>query len=325
MFSNFFNRMYYGKAGKGDYKPEDLPATRRQLFFEMLRIRFTSLMRANLFYVLFWLPAMIWTVINLLALMNTMSPDMGLQDATMAEQINGIIIMYLAGMIPCIAITGPFTAGITYILRNWARDQHSFFMSDFWDTVKANWKQALAVSALTSVMPIALYVSWQFYGQMAATSVVYIVPQMLVLGVGVCWSLALTIIYNMMITYDLKFGQLIRNSLVLTVGRLPLTFVIRLATLIVPAVAVLLVWTVPIEQYVLLVLAAYYLLLGFALSRFITASYANSLFDRFINPRIEGAQTGMGLRQYTEADYEVDPTVPGQSPDIHKSDRSDDE
>ena len=31
------NNYYYGKSGKGDYKRDDLPKTRRQLFFEMLR------------------------------------------------------------------------------------------------------------------------------------------------------------------------------------------------------------------------------------------------------------------------------------------------
>ena len=320
MFSNFFNRMYYGKAGKGDLRPEDLPATRKQLFFEMLKVRFTALIRANLFYVLFWLPAIIWTVINLLALMTAVTGEAELDALAVAEQANGLIFMYLMGMIPCIAITGPFTAGITYILRNWARDQHSFFMSDFWDTVKANWKQALGVSAITGVLPLALYVSWRFYGQMAASNIFYAVPQMLVMGAGLCWALMLTIIYNMMITYELKFSQLVRNSVVLTVGKLPMTFLIRIITIVIPAVAVaLLILSASIGQYVLLVLALYYLILGFALNRFITASYANSLFDRFINPRIEGAQTGMGLRQYTDADYEIDPTVPGQS--INPADR----
>ena len=39
-----------------------------------------------------------------------------------------------------------------------------------------------------------------------------------------------------------------------------------------------------------------YFLIGFALSRFITASYTNAVFDRFINPRIEGAKVNQGLR-----------------------------
>lgn len=61
MLGNFFNSFYYGKAGKGDYNPENLPANRRQLFFEMLRVRWSALVRLNLLYLLFLLPALIWT------------------------------------------------------------------------------------------------------------------------------------------------------------------------------------------------------------------------------------------------------------------------
>lgn len=34
------NRYFYGKSGQGDFEKEDLPQTRWQLFWEMLRVRF---------------------------------------------------------------------------------------------------------------------------------------------------------------------------------------------------------------------------------------------------------------------------------------------
>ena len=59
MFGKMMNSFYYGKSGKGDYRKEDLPTNRWQLFWEMLRVRFSALMRLNLLYMLVWLPAMI--------------------------------------------------------------------------------------------------------------------------------------------------------------------------------------------------------------------------------------------------------------------------
>ena len=59
MFGKFMNNYYYGKSGKGDYTPEDLPKTRWQLFWEMLRVRFNGLCRMNLIYMLPWLPTML--------------------------------------------------------------------------------------------------------------------------------------------------------------------------------------------------------------------------------------------------------------------------
>ena len=48
------------------------------------------------------------------------------------------------------------------------------------------------------------------------------------------------------------------------------------------------------------------MLIGFALSRFITASYPNAVFDRFINSRIDGAKVNQGLRPAEFDDDEED-------------------
>ena len=55
---------------------------------------------------------------------------------------------------------------------------------------------------------------------------------------------------------------------------------------------------------IILALAAWYLLIGFSLSRFVTASYTNGQFDKFINPRIEGAQVNRGLSEEEDWDEE---------------------
>ncbi|MBQ6514981.1 MAG: hypothetical protein IJI09_09695, partial [Clostridia bacterium] len=59
MFGKLMNNYYYGKSGKGDFRKEDLPENRWQLFWEMLRTRLSALCRLNLMYVVVWLPAMI--------------------------------------------------------------------------------------------------------------------------------------------------------------------------------------------------------------------------------------------------------------------------
>ena len=50
MFGKMMNNFYYGKSGKGDFKKEDLPRTRWQLFWEMLRIRLSALCAVVLRY-----------------------------------------------------------------------------------------------------------------------------------------------------------------------------------------------------------------------------------------------------------------------------------
>ena len=64
----------------------------------------------------------------------------------------------------------------------------------------------------------------------------------------------------------------------------------------------------------IMILFAYYVLIGFSLSRFVTASYTNAVFDRFINPRIEGAKVDQGLYK-PEEDEDPDEAMEGETDD----------
>ena len=52
----FFDRMYYGKAGKRDYSEMDMPKNRVSLFFMVLKDHVFDLVKVNLMQVIFWIP-----------------------------------------------------------------------------------------------------------------------------------------------------------------------------------------------------------------------------------------------------------------------------
>lgn len=312
------NSYYYGKSGKGDYTPDDLPKNRWQLFMEMLRTRMSGLCRMNLMYFVAWLPAMIaialWVVSFGVALNNSFPVD---EAGNIIEEVaangvqsfwqtmNDMNFMTLLILIPCIAITGPFTAGLSYVTRNWARDEHAFPWADYKDAIKANWKQGLMVSAITGCVPFLVYICWRFYGDMAVGNAVWVIPQMLILMLGILWALAVTYMYPMMVTYQMNFRTIIRNSFILAVGRLPGSVGIRLLHCV-PTVLFTVIFLLTLQPWVLLLLFAYYLVFGFAFSRFITASFTNAVFDKYINSRIEGAQVNRGLSQENDDDDDDD-------------------
>lgn len=312
------NSYYYGKSGKGDYTPDDLPKNRWQLFMEMLRTRMSGLCRMNLMYFVAWLPAMIaislWVVSFGVALNNSFPVDEagniieevaanGVQ--SFWQTLNDMNFMTLLILIPCIAITGPFTAGLSYVTRNWARDEHAFPWADYKDAIKANWKQGLLVSTITGCVPFLVYICWRFYGDMAVENAVWVIPQMLILMLGILWSLAVTYMYPMMVTYQMNFRTIIRNSFILAVGRLPGSVGIRLLHCV-PTVLFTVIFLLTLQPWVLMLLFAYYLIFGFAFSRFITASFTNAVFDKYINSRIEGAQVNRGLSQENDDDDDDD-------------------
>ncbi len=321
MFGKMMNRYYYGKSGKGDYTKEDLPETRMQLFWEMLRVRFSSLFKLNLLYVIAWIPAIIVIGRGLIMGYNGLSAmaemqaqvDAGAETLEALNQLNvdmvgyfrAVLMQTLVLLIPAIAVTGPFTAGLCYVTRNWARDEHSFVWSDFWQAVKENWKQALITSVITGLIPAILYVCYTFYGDMTSSSVLYLVPQSLSIVVCVLWLCSLLYVYPQMVTYEMKYATLIRNSLIMAISCLPMTIGLKLLS-VVPAVicAVVSLFT-PYAVYACLIYGAYYILLGFALSRFVGASYTNGVFDRMLNARIEGAQVNRGLYNEDEDEEEV--------------------
>ncbi len=292
-FGNLMNNYFYGKQGKGDFTLEQLPQNRRQLFGEVLKVRWSSMFGVNLLYMIIWLPAIAWTLLNLVTMYNMLGGEIEYT----AEEFSGLMATWLLILFPCIAITGPFNAGVTYVLRNWARDEHSFVLSDFKDAIKANWKQALVVSVIDGALPFILYTCWRFYGSMLATSALYMVPTALVLLVSIVWKLAAMLAYPMLITYDLKMKDVLRNSVLLTLAKLPFAVLIKLATFALPALALGLMLLIPsIQMQILLVLSMLYFIFMVAFNKLMTVSYANWLCETYLNPRIEGARTNIGLR-----------------------------
>ncbi len=374
MFGKMMNNYYYGKSGKGDFRKDDMPETRMQLFWDTLRTRLSGLCRLNLLYILVWLPAMIVVLLNVSSLWNRLqteaaieeyeyteyaellqSRDMTLsiseeeynklresllernriygdanyqaylervgaesentlteaefravQNGSAAELQNGILRLLLI-LFPCIAITGPFTAGLSYVTRNWARDEHAFIWTDFRDAVKANWKIPLLLSTITGALPMLIYQGWITYGRMAGQNAILAVPQMLVVMVGALWALCVTYMHPLTVTYDLKAGAVLRNGFLLGIARLPFSVGIRLLHCVPVLIAFIAVWFFGLEPLLgILLLCGYYMIIGFGLSRFVTASYTNAVFDRFINPKIEGAKVNQGLREKEDDEDDED-------------------
>ena len=337
MFGKMMNNYYYGKSGKGDFRKDDMPSTRWQLFWDTLKTRLSALVRLNLMYFVIWIPTAVVLFIALRSYLSFAQPiivssvdesgqtvyayktdeegneiyawqEAGLTEEQLPAQLNGLLLHYLLILIPCIAITGPATAGVSYVTRNWSRDEHAFIWSDFKDAVKENWKQSLVISTITGCIPLLAFVCWTFYGELAANQMFMMIPQMLTMIIFVLWALSVTYMHPMIVSYELKIKGVLKNSFLLGIARLPFSVGIRLLHCLPPVVIFAvagLLFNVDIMTLAMIIFA-YYALIGFGLSRFITASYTNAVFDKYINSRIEGAAVNRGLREEDEDDDDED-------------------
>ncbi len=292
-----FDRFYYGKAGKRDYTEADMPKTRLSLFFLVLKDHVFDLVKINFLQLIFYVPMFIWTYLNIAAIQSIDIDTVGAAEST--RTMYGYLTMWLIGLIPCILITGPANAGSAYVMRNWAKDQHSFLFSDFKDAFKSNWKQALLASGLTAIVPAFAYIAITYYSQMAEVNRLMLVPLAVVLMIVFIYCLMQPLVYPLIIGYELSFMNVLRNSFLITIAALPLCLLMRILTFL-PGF-LLFFGVLTGNGIMILVMIFYFMLFGLALSNLIIASFANALFDKYLNPHIEGAAVNVGLRP---ADYD---------------------
>ena len=59
MFGRMMRNYYYGKSGQGDFRKDDMPETRMQLFWDTLRTRLSAICRLSMMYFIVWIPAVV--------------------------------------------------------------------------------------------------------------------------------------------------------------------------------------------------------------------------------------------------------------------------
>ena len=278
MFKGFFNRMYNGNPNRPDINLEDMPRNKYEVFFTSLGVRFGDLIKLNLLFIVATLPLLLWTIVSLMAL------NAGAAEVTqekMTEYIMSTALTYLFGLIPCLVLAGPPMAGLTFVVRNWAKDEHAWLWSDFKEHTIKNWKQSAAVNLILGLVILLAFYTLQFYAiAIAQTSWLWVMQLIFVVLLGM-FILSYMYIFPMLVTYKLKVTQLIRNSLMLSLGRLPFTLLFGVLTVFPVALGVGLMLITP---WATLGLLLYYLILGFALTSFILNSYTNATFDRLMKP-----------------------------------------
>lgn len=289
--AGFLNRMINGNPNKPEFTPDMLPKNRFELFWEMLKLNFLNLIKANLSYALFTIPMWIWIWMHFQVLISFL--DGGAAEGEAIQQFLLYFYIFLLGMIPCLAISGLAKPALKYLTRNWARDDHAYPWADFWYAFKQNWKQGLIMGICNGLLFAMGGFVLYFYYIMSANNSIFAVLQVLLVVVCAIYIMMNLYIWPMLVTYDMKLKDVLRNSMIIAIGRLPFSVLYCVITLV-PMVICLFF---PIA-------CLYYFVIGYALHSFINASYTNGAFDKYINSRIEGAEVNKGLRPVEEDEYE---------------------
>ena len=260
----------YGKSNKPDYTKETMSKESRQKqFFDILSVKYGHLMILNMLLVLCMLPLLFWTWLNF-------SPALEIAEAERA----GYNLIYSLGLIPCLLILAAPLAGVTYIIKNFTQDKHVWLWKDFFASTKSNAKQAL--------LYMLFYSAFIFIGQLVLYSYNLILDASPIMPIlrGIFLAIyiffILTIIYAlpMMVTYELKLRDIIKNSFIFTIGALGTTFIAPLLALI----PLILLYTLStVWGYGIIILLIFYALFGFGFAMYVIISFTTAVFEKYMN------------------------------------------
>lgn len=269
------------KPNTRDFGEQDIPTNRFSLFFVVLGVRFWKLIQLNLLYVASLIPIIVWTLISLISVgnLNVLGDDL-------ASEVYSLLFWYLLINIPCMALAGPPTAGLHFILKKWSEDEHAWVWSDFLLGIKENWKQSMLASGIMGLIVFLTFVAYNFYNSMEG-SFYEIIKYVLLVFVGVL-ALATVYVYPLMVTYNVKFKELYKTSVVLGIARLPFSVIMLVLNVG--------IWGLMITD-ISWIFALIMIVIGFAFIALIQEFYCNSSFDKYINPTMQGATVRKGLRK----------------------------
>lgn len=229
------------------------------VFFDIFFRKFWDLIKINIIYFFSCLPFFILTILA-------------------SYYFKNFILAYLFAFL-AFATIGPATSGFTFIMRNFAREEHAFLWMDYKDTIKKNWKQSLAISFINSLAFIIMVISVYFYYINSANNFWYIIP----MGVGITCLVIFTFmqyyLYVMVITFTLKLKQLYKNAFIFALAGFLRNIFITVAILITLLITYILFVLFPLS--LLLVLFISLSFLGLLINRSVWGQIKKLMIDPY--------------------------------------------
>ena len=111
---------------------------------------------------------------------------------------------------------GPVNSGVTYITRGMLRGDPIFLWQDFWHTVKKNIRQSIPMGILDLGALLLLINDIRFFRANLTSPAMFVMLSMST-AMLVIYFMVRFYVYHIMITFDLGFFKILKNSLIFSV------------------------------------------------------------------------------------------------------------
>ncbi len=266
--AGFFGMFDYSRPGRGVDK--DAPQKRGFfLFFDILFRKFWRIVTLSCAHALVSLPSMV--IYFFLAML-----WQSLFRVWDNDRLTVYVSIYATLLLTSFISAGPAGAGLCYVLRNFSRESHAWVWDDYWSHVKENLGKGLVVFLLDIIIIVGLVSAAYLYFVMPLP-----LPPLITAFLGFFTLIMLAVyimmhsfLYVLMVTYDMKFGQLFRTAMQLTLAKLFPCAVVYILALVAFAAFLTL-------YFINVAFLTAFVALGFAFVPFIYFYYATSVVDAY--------------------------------------------
>ena len=217
--AGIFGLFDFTKPGKGIEKdqPEKHPFF---LFFELVWRKLGRLILLNMIFFVALLPILTvaYFLIDgfLFGLMEQMGVGLSEMTPNFLHSVLSSLMQRMFGWLFGILVSvsavlyGPVCCGMTFTLRNFARQQHTW-NSDFFDKFRQNFKQGLALGLIDLVLLSLFAFNFTMTSGIGATPLLTVV-RYLSIGLFLIYMLMRNYFFVMAVTFRLKLSQILKNA-----------------------------------------------------------------------------------------------------------------
>ena len=261
------------KHSKTDFSKSDLPKNRKEVFFDILKVRYSVLLKLGLIILISLIPLLVVTILEDGSLS---SVYMNLQNGTLTEEqyafeIATLSSLFAAVKIIAFMILSVALAGSVKVIKNLIWGEPIFFKEDFVKGIKDNLKNYILASLLLGSINLGVTFTYYSFTELVFLKVIFYVIFYVLIIPSMLFVCSMSSIYNM------TFLQLLGNGLILYIKTLPKTLLATLPFFLILATNFIGLYVV--KYIALLVLGVFFIPLymtGFML-------YSCYTFDKYIN------------------------------------------
>lgn len=242
-----FSNNIWAKPGKGVEKDEP----KKNAFFhfwELVGRKFFQLVGYNVMYLICLLPLVIAIYGIVYTWLSVIAGAGGTgETVALSPLLNLMGMLYnfvpAALHIPLVVVSlilyGPLTMGMTYVLRNFVREEHAW-MSDIFGRALSNWKQGLFFGILDIIAVVIMYTNWNYSALSGGeVNLFAIIIRGITTMLFIYYLFMRNYFYQLAVTVNLRAGQIIKNASIFGIVGIGRNFLALIFVLLTVAVATL--------------------------------------------------------------------------------------